>query len=252
MNYLSEHSIEKLNKGYTNYYPFPHILIDDFLQDHIINQITKDVKKLDNYAPLLEYTIENTEPNSVDKKLEHRYNYDKTLTELIKYLFSDEFITYLENLTGIKDIIRNNIDLLGAGIHKIKNEGYLSIHTDFNMTTSSNNELLDRRVNLLIYLNEDWKYDYNGHLMLCDKNKKKICYKISPILNRCVIFNTTNKSLHGHPEKLNLPEGKMRESIALYYYTKNDGSMRDFEGDESHMTIWYDYSEFDKYNFINL
>lgn len=55
-------------------------------------------------------------------------------------------------------------------------------------------------------------------------------------MNRCVIFNTSNKSVHGHPEKLNAPID--RQSIAVYYYTKSNGDL-DFEGNTPHSTIWY-------------
>jgi hypothetical protein len=53
--------------------------------------------------------------------------------------------------------------------------------------------------------------------------------KILPILNRCDIFNTSNKSIHGHPEKLYTPENIRRQSIAVYYYTKNTNNQYDFE-----------------------
>ena len=69
-------------------------------------------------------------------------------------------------------------------------------------------------------------------------NKKKI-KKIAPILNRCVIFNTTKSSIHGHPLPLNVPDNIKRNSIAIYYYTKNKNGILDFEGDKPHSTIWY-------------
>ena len=68
-------------------------------------------------------------------------------------------------------------------------------------------------------MNPEWKDEYNGHLMLCDKDKKQCVKKILPILNRCVIFNTTNRSIHGHPKPLNVPPGIERKldcNILLY------------------------------------
>ncbi len=43
--------------------------------------------------------------------------------------------------------------------------------------------------------------------------------RILPIANRCVIFSTTDFSLHGHPDPLACPPGRTRRSLALYYYT---------------------------------
>ena len=88
-------------------------------------------------------------------------------------------------------------------------------------------------------MNPEWKEEYNGHLYLCDKEKQLAIKKIAPILNRCVIFNTSNKSIHGHPEILNTPNNICRQSIAIYYYTKNINGEKDFEGDNEHSTIWY-------------
>ena len=64
--------------------------------------------------------------------------------------------------------------------------------------------------------------------MIVDKESKKIVEKIEPIVNKCVIFNTCKDSLHGHPEKLNTPENIDRESLAMYYYTKNENGGVDF------------------------
>jgi hypothetical protein len=65
--------------------------------------------------------------------------------------------------------------------------------------------------------------------------------KIEPILNRCVIFNTTSSSIHGHPEPLNVPDDVLRQSIAVYYYTENTQGDKDidFEGCPPRGTTWY-------------
>ena len=42
-----------------------------------------------------------------------------------------------------------------------------------------------------------------------------------PLWNRAVVFSTTDESYHGHPDPLTSPAGVFRNSIALYYYTKD-------------------------------
>jgi hypothetical protein len=61
----------------------------------------------------------------------------------------------LESLTGIHGIIANSLDLQGAGIHRIENNRFLQVHTDFNSYTHPIYGKLDRRINLLLYLNPD-------------------------------------------------------------------------------------------------
>ena len=105
---------------------------------------------------------------------------------------------------------------MGGGLHQIERGGYLKIHADFNRHPKFN---LDRRLNLLLYLNENWKEEYGGHLELWNNQMTACVRRISPIFNRCVIFNTTDFSYHGHPEPLTCPEHVTRKSLALYYYS---------------------------------
>jgi hypothetical protein len=105
---------------------------------------------------------------------------------------------------------------LGAGFHEIKNGGHLSVHADFNHHKPMN---LERRINVLIYLNKDWKVEYGGQLELWDDDMKACQKSVVPLFNRCVVFNTTSTSNHGNPNAINHPQGIPRRSIALYYYT---------------------------------
>ena len=231
--FVDEKIIE--NSIYENY-PFPHTIIDNFLKQDVLDNLLLSINNLkDNDAQ--EKFITPGSPYEYNKYA-FNLNYDSYLKNLFVELNSPEFIKHLENVTGIKDLIANDINLLGAGIHRIKTGGYLQLHTDFN-SYFNNYGKLDRRINLLIYMNPEWKEEYNGSLCMCDKENKNCVKKILPILNRCVIFNTSNKSIHGHPEKLNTPENISRQSIAVYYYTKNTNNEVDFEGDREHSTIWY-------------
>ena len=102
-------------------------------------------------------------------------------------------------------------------MHEIKSGGYLKVHTDFNKHP---NLALDRRVNILIYLNKNWKEDYGGDLQLWDKNMENCEKRIFPIFNKMVIFSTNDYSNHGHPDPIRCPNDISRRSIALYYFSK--------------------------------
>src|SRR5262249_31613077 len=75
----------------------------------------------------------------------------------------------------------------------------------------------------------------NGHLELWDRTMSRCVRKVLPVYNRCVIFNTTDWSFHGHPEKLICPEGQTRKSLALYYFT-NGRPQEEKTG--IHPTLW--------------
>jgi Rps23 Pro-64 3,4-dihydroxylase Tpa1-like proline 4-hydroxylase len=130
-------------------------------------------------------------------------------------LNGEAFLGFLQEMTGIEGLISDPY-YSGGGLHEIKRGGHLSIHADFNVHGTMN---VERRLNLLVYLNDDWQPEYGGDLELWDRQMKRCEVKIAPLLGRAVIFSTNSDSFHGHPDKLACPEGRTRRSIATYYYT---------------------------------
>jgi hypothetical protein len=133
---------------------------------------------------------------------------------------SGPFLTFLEELTGIEGLIPDP-HYLGGGLHQLVPGGLLKVHVDFNRHTRLK---LDRRLNLLLYLNPDWEESYGGHLELWNRDMTRCDQRILPIANRCVIFSTTEYSFHGNPEPVSCPPERTRRSIALYYYTSGQGA----------------------------
>jgi Rps23 Pro-64 3,4-dihydroxylase Tpa1-like proline 4-hydroxylase len=227
---ISAKAIETLEQGYKETYPFNHIVIDNFLTDDCLSTLVGDVSALNPNDAYYSVTSKN---NLEYNKFAFNTDVGPTVSALFKELVSESFIASIERLTKISDIIPNDLTLKGAGVHKIKKDGYLAIHTDFNTYAHPEHGKLDRRINILIYLNPSWEEEYKGHLWLC--NSEGPIKKVLPILNRCVIFDTTSNSFHGHPERLLVPtEDIFRTSLACYYYTKNTAEPNDFEGRPQH------------------
>lgn len=116
----------------------------------------------------------------------------------------------VSEITGIKGLMADP-DLFGAGLHCIPPGGFLNMHVDFNRHPNG----WHRRVNVLIYLNQDWRDEWGGALRL----GLKPFVEYLPIAGRCVIFETTDDSWHGHPEPITCPKDVQRRSMALYFYT---------------------------------
>ena len=192
--------------------PFPYIEIDNFFDEKFLNNILEVFPKMS----------ENKHNFNRNNKAEVKFatnlpeNIPDNINNFIEYLNSYFFLNFLQDLTGIKEKLIPDPYLEGAGLHEIKTGGFLKIHSDFNLHPELK---LNRRLNLLIYLNKDWKEEWGGHLELWDRNMKSCKVKIPPLFNKMVIFNTTDFSFHGHPEPLNCPDDVTRKSIALYYYT---------------------------------
>ena len=132
-------------------------------------------------------------------------------------LNSEETVAALSTLTGIPNLIADD-SLEGGGMHQSKAGGYLDVHADF--TAHRQHTDWKRRVNLLLYLNEEWIDAWGGHLELWDSSMTRCVQRIAPVLNRCVIFTTDPTSYHGHPVPMTCPPHTSRRSLALYYYTR--------------------------------
>ena len=136
---------------------------------------------------------------------------------------------FLEELTGIEGLIPDPY-YTGGGIHVVANGGHLDIHADFNHHAKLN---LERRINVLIYLNRDWREEWGGSFEVWNDEMTEKVASFVPLFNRMVCFNTGTTTMHGNPEPVNHPDGEPRMSIALYYYTATWDETR-----KAHSTIF--------------
>jgi hypothetical protein len=204
---------EELSLLYTAAQGFPHLVIDKFLPAHLINSLYKNFPD-QNFQS--EKIFENDRQGIQEKKRQILpQDCTRVVREMFNFFNAPGFLGFLEGLTGIKKLIGDPY-FHGGGFHEIYNGGKLAIHSDFRVHQRLN---LQRRINVLIYLNKEWDPSYNGNLELWNADMGSSFEHIAPLFNRCVIFNTDSLSYHGHPEPLNTPAGITRKSIALYYYT---------------------------------
>lgn len=190
--------------------PFPHAVLDDLFPTATLEEVVTEFP-----APG-EISWERFD-SPQERKLAARDDRElgPATRRLLHELNSSVFIEFLERLTGIEGLIPDP-HYFGGGLHQIEPGGHLEVHADFNWHGRLK---LDRRINLLLYLNRDWPEEFGGHLELWDRDLTACVRRVLPVFNRCVIFNTTDTAYHGHPEPLRAPAGTTRKSLALYYYS---------------------------------
>jgi hypothetical protein len=152
------------------------------------------------------------------------------LAQIITEMSTPAFLRALEKMTGIARLLPDPY-LTGGGLHMSCPGGVLAPHTDFHIYGALD---LYRRINVIVYLNEDWQESFGGCLELGEDDDKKV---IVPRFGRCVIFTTDDKSVHGFPKPV--AEDHWRKSIALYYYTAKEAT--NFSGDTT--TYWRRHGE---------
>jgi hypothetical protein len=206
--------------------PFPHIAIDNFLPEDVLLPVLEAFPDPEQLK-----WIKYNNPDEKKLAFSAVEKLPPVPREFLLFLNSSPVLQFLEKLTGIEGLIADPY-FVGGGLHQIEPGGKLEMHADFNKHTKLN---LDRRLNLLVYLNRDWKEEYGGHLELWDESMTRCEQKILPVFNRCVVFSTTSKSFHGHPTPLSCPPDRTRKSVATYYYT--NGRPEEEVG-EAHSTLF--------------
>lgn len=190
--------------------PFPHVVIDEFLPREVLEEVLECFPS-PQAIPWRSYNV--VEENKL--ACEDETKFPPRIRHLLRELNSSVFVSFLESLTGIRGLIADP-HYRGGGLHQILPGGYLDVHIDFNWYERLR---LDRRLNLIVYLNKNWKEEYGGCLELWDTEGAHCAKKVLPVFNRCVVFATTECSYHGHPQPVTGPPGLTRKSLALYYYS---------------------------------
>lgn len=207
----------KIEKSKVEYYsmPFDHWIIDNFFDIETARNLSKEFISYDS-DECVHYNTWISE-----KKACNQWDKFPPLTyKTFFYLLSPEFSSELSELTGIKPIY-SDIGLHGGGWHMHGKGGNLSIHLDYSIHPKLN---LQRKLNLIVYLEEDYLSEWGGSLQLWSHNYDtdkplKSEKEIAPLFNRAILFDTTQKSWHGFPEKINPLDGKLRKSFGVYYLT---------------------------------
>jgi hypothetical protein len=190
--------------------PFHYVVIEDFLPRLMAEEILASYPKPDIEGwDKVTYTHQKS-------KFTMRSGFPTPVHRFFAASATREFREVLSDITGTPALLADP-DLVGGGLHQILRGGFLDVHVDYNLHPETK---LHRRLNLLIYLNKDWKREYEGYLELWNWSEpRQQIEKIAPLFNRAVIFETNEVSFHGHPIPLQTPQHLTRKSLALYYYT---------------------------------
>ncbi|MBV8980218.1 MAG: 2OG-Fe(II) oxygenase [Acidimicrobiia bacterium] len=186
--------------------PFPLVVIDGFLRDDLADAILGEFPALEDMPKSRDYVFaDKHEFSDLDR-------FGPAGAKLSAAFLSDEFAAFLSELTGERIFV--DPDYHGGGFHQSGDGGYLDMHVDFNVHPLHRDWL--RMLNVLVYLNRDWRPEYAGELLI--KNSPHAEPRaISPDFNRAVIMVTNESTYHGF-HRMSLPDGVTRKSVAAYGY----------------------------------
>ena len=188
--------------------PFPHLVMEGLFSSDCLKAV---VEEFDSAPPgmwrEIQSGLQKKRATLPDAALPTNVqNYFDTLN-------SGPFIRFLTDVTGIPNLIPDPA-LHGGGMHEVEEGGGFEIHIDFDRHPRT---LLNNRLVVITYLNDDWFDADGGSLELWHIKPPSRAASITPIFGRTVILAQSPIAAHGHPHPIRA--GRKRRSITAYFYT---------------------------------
>ena len=191
-------------------HPFPHVVFDGLFSEELLAEVHEEFDLVEKQSWRV---IEN--PLQLTLRSAPSARFGPATQTYFDILSSGWFVNFLSEATAIRGLVFDPM-MKGGGMHESRAGGKFGLHVDFSKHPVTQ---LDNRLVLITYLNKEWKEEYGGSLELWDVEQNSCAAKVLPVFGRTIVFAQTDKSLHGHPGGLNPPPGKMRRSVAAYYYS---------------------------------
>jgi Rps23 Pro-64 3,4-dihydroxylase Tpa1-like proline 4-hydroxylase len=197
--------------------PFRHVSIDGFLEQEFAERLLAEFPSFDRKLSINEGgTTGGKAVNTNIREISPAYE------ELHEFISSKPFLDAMSRISGIPDLLPDP-KMFGGGTHENQHGQELDPHIDFNYAEDHD---LHRRLNLIVYLNKDWKTEWGGAIEIHSNPRRPEENEIrafDPLFNRAVMFETNEVSWHGFP-RIQLPEAerhRSRKSLSIYLYTKD-------------------------------
>jgi len=217
--------ISELHNHFENGNPFPHCVIPNFFNEEFASQIESkfpvpDQSCTSNWRDKGWHLYNNPiEGKFLHNNIPVQSSHDSSFGTLWQALQSSALVDALRSITGISNLVTDP-HLYGAGLHYHPPEGRLEMHLDYSIHPVTK---MERRVNLIIYMNRDWEESWGGEIELWNGTNDGPTIpgtQILPKLNCAVLFRTSDVSWHGMPRLLKCPPERGRKSVAVYYMSE--------------------------------
>jgi len=131
--------------------------------------------------------------------------------DFLTFLRSDEFMSVLSRIFDVRLTDMNVAEPeINTNYFRLGAADFVEQHAD---------DSPGREVCMLLYLNKEWRNNAGGELTFIGKNDEPIT--ITPLYNRCVLFDPSSKGSEHWVEKLNAEyEGLYRYNVTSWYWSE--------------------------------
>jgi len=209
---LVQDRAEELTQAFIGAQPFRHVVIDPFLDPAFCEKLIAEF-------PVFDTERARNEMGGVGRKavFPDLAKLSPAYAQFDGLMRDPAFLALVGRITSVPGLLYDP-DYIGGGTHENLEGQELDTHVDFNYHPKTHTH---RRLNLIVFLNPEWEEPWGGRLeLLRDPWASGDAVKmVTPMANRCVIFETNEISFHG---VVPVSSGATvpRKSFATYYYTK--------------------------------
>lgn len=197
--------------AYREAQPYPHLVIDNFFDQEILAQISREV-----IGEKINFNKVFTDAFQRNKTISTGDAVPPLISVIASKFAASGMLRYLERVTGLPRLIPDphyNADygyyhIVGAG-------GILGSHVDHSRHNSLH---VPHVLNLVVYLSKDWDEQDGGALCLYDETGKQVVKRVPCQYNRAIIFACTPAAYHGVDPVLE-SANRRRHSLYFAYYT---------------------------------
>lgn len=209
---------EALRERYLAAKPFPHLVLDGYFDEQVLDRLAADFPSRDKRDWLNYDTADEVKQTSRGMASLSPY-----VQAFLLQMNSEPWMEQMRLITGVADMVGDPL-YLGGGLHESFRGGWLNAHVDW---TQHGMLPMVRRANMIVYLNRNWDPAWGGALELYDPVTKKAEAKVEPFFNRAVIFPTREDTYHGFPEPITCPEDRTRKSVSLFYWSPKQEALKE-------------------------
>lgn len=216
-------ALSALREDFAAAEPFPHAVLDGVFDNEALQNAFAAVPAHDSQH----WTVwgngaehEACVPLHRKRGISSLMLLDPAIGQILQELNSDAFVADLSELSGIPNLVVDHT-FTGGGLHCTGRGANLRLHVD--RVRHPRPRQFDQALNLLLYINPNWRAEYGGDLELLQGDSDgQHKAGISPLFNRLVLFRSNRQSYHGHPTPVSAPEHEFRTSLAAYYYVARE------------------------------
>jgi hypothetical protein len=212
-----QENAEELRHRFSSASPFPHLVLDEFLDPDLLGRLYDEFPSFDEQRAANE--LGHIRGKAVQEQISA---ISPAYRELHQVIQTPEFLQAISEITGIDDLLFDP-EYFGGGTHENLTGQELHYHVDFNYHPIRK---WHRRLNLIIFLNHEWRREWGGNLQLhrdAWRDTGTPDVEVLPEYGRAIIFETSERSWHGFEQITAGPTGETlsRRSIALYFYSES-------------------------------